>query len=86
MANSSALATGHYLGDTGAFSNTIYAGRAVPVPDRTPTVTPFLENDPVLASVDDLFNGDYLDEETLLATARFSRHWPISASPRRPTS
>src|SRR5262249_19384069 len=36
MANSSALATGHYLGDTGAFSNTIYASRAVPVPDRTP--------------------------------------------------
>jgi len=70
MANSSALATGHYLGDTGAFSNTIYAGRAVPVPDRTPTVTPFLENDRVLASVDDLFNGDYLDEETLLAAAR----------------
>ena len=70
MANSSALATGHYLGDTGAFSNTIYAGRAVPVPDRTPTVTPFLENDRVLASVDDLFNGDYLYEETLLAAAR----------------
>src|SRR3981081_3983146 len=26
MANGSALATGHYLGDTGTFSNTIYTG------------------------------------------------------------
>ena len=26
MANASAMATGHYLGDTGDFSNTIYAG------------------------------------------------------------
>ncbi|MEA2913387.1 MAG: hypothetical protein QOJ15_5468, partial [Bradyrhizobium sp.] len=26
MANGSAMATGHYLGDTGAFSNTIYTG------------------------------------------------------------
>src|SRR5262249_19384070 len=39
-------------------------------PTGPPTVTPFLENDRVLASVDDLFNGDYLDEETLLAAAR----------------
>src|ERR1700704_3719522 len=26
MANGSALSTGHYLGDTGTFSNTIYTG------------------------------------------------------------
>ena len=29
-ANASAMATGHYLGDTGDFSNTIYAGFPVP--------------------------------------------------------
>ena len=29
-ANASAMATGHMLGDTGDFSNTIYAGFAVP--------------------------------------------------------
>jgi arylsulfatase A-like enzyme len=69
-ANAAGMATGHYVGDTGDFSNTIYTGGAVPVPDRSPTVTPFLENNQVLAAVDELFDGDYLDEETLLAAAR----------------
>ncbi|WP_338834812.1 alkaline phosphatase family protein [Bradyrhizobium septentrionale] len=68
MANSSALSTGHYLGDTGTFSNTIYTGySSVPAGD---TVVPFIENDAVLADVDDHFNGDYLNEETLLKMAR----------------
>ncbi len=68
MANSSALSTGHYLGDTGTFSNTIYTGyTSVPAGD---TVVPFIENDAVLADVDDHFNGDYLNEETLLKIAR----------------
>src|SRR6516162_2084655 len=36
--NASAMATGHYLGDTGDFSNTIYTG--IPIAG---TLTPFLE-------------------------------------------
>ncbi|MBV9861381.1 MAG: alkaline phosphatase family protein [Alphaproteobacteria bacterium] len=67
-ANASAMATGHYLGDTGDFSNTIYTGYAV-APAKG-TVTPFLENDPVLTDLDQHFNGDYLDEATVLAAAR----------------
>src|ERR1700752_4195849 len=68
MANGSALASGHYLGDTGTFSNTIYTGfSSVPAGD---TVVPFIENDAVLADVDDHFGGDYLNEETLLKMAR----------------
>ena len=67
-ANASAMATGHYLGDTGDFSNTIYAG--FPVPGAGASVTPFLENDPVLGDVDAHFAGDYLDEETILKLAR----------------
>ena len=66
--NASAMATGHYLGDTGDFSNTIYAG--FPVPGAGGSVTPFLESDPVLGDVDEHFAGDYLDEETLLRAAR----------------
>jgi arylsulfatase A-like enzyme len=69
-ANASAFATGHYLGDTGDFSNTIYAGYPVPIPDGKPTVTPFLENDQVLLDVDEHFGGNYLDEETILKAAR----------------
>src|ERR1700748_76993 len=67
-ANASSMATGHYLGDTGDFSNTIYTGySSVPARD---TVVPFLENDAVLADVDDHFKGDYLDEDTVLKLAR----------------
>ena len=68
MANASAMSTGHYLGDTGTFSNTIYTGfSSVPAGD---TVVPFIENDAVLGDVDTHFNGDYLDEETVLKLAR----------------
>src|SRR5215218_10077029 len=49
MANGSAMASGHYLGDTGTFSNTIYTGR--PVAHSNNTVTPFLEVNPVLLEV-----------------------------------
>ena len=66
--NASAMATGHYLGDTGDFSNTIYTG--FPVPGAGSSVTPFLESDPVLGDVDEHFAGDYLDEVTLLKAAR----------------
>jgi hypothetical protein len=67
-ANASAMATGHYLGDTGDFSNTIYTG--YPVAHANGTVTPFLEVDPVILDVDEHFGGDFLNEETLLKMAR----------------
>jgi arylsulfatase A-like enzyme len=67
-ANASAMSTGHYLGDTGDFSNTIYTGYAVG--PAAGTVTPFLESDPVLHDVDEHFGGDYLNEETVLKMAR----------------
>src|SRR5665213_1885964 len=67
-ANASAMATGHYLGDTGDFSNTIYIGYLVGPADGT--VTPFLEADPVIIDADEHFGGDYLNEETVLKMAR----------------
>ncbi len=67
-ANASAMATGHYLGDTGDFSNTIYT--AYPVTSAGGTVTPFLESDPVIRDADEHFGGDYLNEETILKMAR----------------
>jgi predicted AlkP superfamily pyrophosphatase or phosphodiesterase len=67
-ANASAMATGHYLGDTGDFSNTIYTGYAVGPADGT--VTPFLEVNPVILDADEHFGGDYLNEETVLKLAR----------------
>jgi hypothetical protein len=68
MANASGMATGHHLGDTGTFSNTIYTGYAsAPAGD---TVVPFIENDAVLRDVDEHFGGNYLNEETILQLAR----------------
>jgi arylsulfatase A-like enzyme len=68
MANSSAMSTGHYLGDTGTFSNTIFtAFSSAPAGD---TVVPFIENDAVLGDIDEHFKSDYLDEETILKLAR----------------
>ncbi|MHC5848609.1 alkaline phosphatase family protein [Nostoc sp.] len=67
--NASAIATGHYLGDTGDFSNTIYTG--FPSANANGTVTPFIENDAVLGDIDEKFPGNnFLDEESLLAYAR----------------
>ena len=72
--NASAIATGHYLGDTGDFGNALYIG--YPVFDSgnfahpAASSIPFIENDAVLGDLDDHFEGNYLGEETLLALAR----------------
>jgi len=66
--NASAIATGHYLGDTGDFGNTVYAG--YPVAPLDGSQTPFVESDTILGDIDSHFGGNYLDEETLLAIAR----------------
>jgi arylsulfatase A-like enzyme len=74
MANASAIATGHGLGDTGAYSNVLWSGFATfdtgnfnLLPD---TPVPFIENDRILADLDDHFGGNFLGSETLLAMAR----------------
>ncbi|ACC80248.1 alkaline phosphatase family protein [Nostoc punctiforme] len=67
-ANASAIATGHYLGDTGDFSNTINVG--FPVQSASNSPVPFLENNAVLEEISQHFDGNYLNEESLLDTAR----------------
>jgi type I phosphodiesterase/nucleotide pyrophosphatase len=68
MPNASGMSTGHYLGDSGIFSNTIYTGYPVGVANAS--MTPFIENDPVLGDIDDHFGGNYLNENTILKLAR----------------
>jgi Type I phosphodiesterase / nucleotide pyrophosphatase len=78
--NASAIATGHYLGDTGDFSNTVYTG--YPVVNANGSVTPFIENDPILADINANSNladpdtsfskNNFLTEESLLAYARLN--------------
>ena len=68
MPNSSGMSTGHELGDTGTFSNTIFTG--YPVGPAGGSVTPFIENDAVLGDIDEHFTGNYVDEESIPKAAR----------------
>jgi hypothetical protein len=68
MANASGFATGHFLGDTGVFSNTLFV--RYPVARAGGSVTPFIENDAVLGDLDAHFGGSFISEETILAVAR----------------
>ena len=67
--NASAIATGHRLGDTGDFSNTMFPGLPA-LRSARPNLVPTLEDDAVLQDMNDRFGGDYLNETTLLAAAR----------------
>jgi arylsulfatase A-like enzyme len=58
--NASAIATGHYIGDTGNFGNSLWTGEGVAG----------LENNNVLAAMNERFGGNYLNETSLLAAAR----------------
>ena len=73
-ANASAIATGHYLGDTGDYNNQIYIGRPVFLDGNfgmaPGSYAPYVENNRVLGDLDAHFRGNYLNEETLLAAAR----------------
>ncbi len=67
-ANASALATGHYLGDTGNFANAIWPGDPV-MPEANYQRVVFLEDDAILRGMNARFEGNYLREQSLLAQA-----------------
>src|ERR1700709_1279107 len=66
--NASAIATGHGIGDTGDFGNTLYVGQ--PMISLKSSPLGFLENDTVLDEMNQKFGGNYLGETTLIAAAR----------------
>ncbi len=72
--NASAIATGHGLGDTGDFGNSLWVGyRTFDTGNFNAgpgTPVPFIENDQVLADLDDHYGGNYLGHDTLLSLAR----------------
>ena len=67
-ANASAIATGHYIGDTGNFGNLLYVGQ--PMDTLMGSTVSFLGRDTVLAEMNQKFSGNYLGETTLMAVAR----------------
>jgi hypothetical protein len=68
MTNASGLSTGHSLGDTGVFGNTIYTG--FPVASASNSVTPFIEWNPVIGDLDEHYAGNFVDEDDILLAAR----------------
>jgi arylsulfatase A-like enzyme len=66
--NASAIATGHYIGDTGDFGNTIFVGKPFPAPYVSPLAG--LEDDVVLGLMNGRYGGNYLGEVSLLKAAR----------------
>ena len=66
--NASAIATGHYIGDTGDFGNTIWV--AQPMISLKGLPLGFLENDTVLSEMNAKFGGNYVNETSLIAAAR----------------
>jgi arylsulfatase A-like enzyme len=73
-ANASAIATGHRLGDTSDYSNTLYVGfrtfESGNFNHGPGTTIPFIENDEILTDLNSHFDGNYLNEQTLLEAAR----------------
>ncbi len=67
--NASAIATGHYLGDTGDFANTLFLGYPG-LPSTGRAATHAIESDSSIPYMNDHFGGNYLNEDSLIATAR----------------
>src|ERR1700742_276311 len=65
--NASAIATGHYIGDTGNFGNALFSGF-----DSAVTKAPIaaMESDVTLGEMNEHFGGNYLNETSLIAAAR----------------
>jgi len=66
--NASAIATGHRLGDTGDFGNTLFVGQALPPPFASPFAA--VEDDDVLGLLNARYGGNFLGETSLLQAAR----------------
>src|SRR6185312_8298166 len=82
-ANASAIATGHLLGDTGDFGNTIYVGAPLPPPFSAPLGD--FENDEFLGLANQRFGGDYLGETSLLQAARAKGYATAALGKQGPT-
>ena len=83
--NGSAIATGHYIGDTGDFGNTLYVG-----PEKlgqpVQGVTAPLEDDAVLTAMNGRYGGNYLAEVSLMAAARAQGYSTAAIGKVGPTS
>jgi arylsulfatase A-like enzyme len=82
--NSSAIATGHLLGDTGDFGNTIFVGEPFPPPFGTAVAG--IEDDDTQAIMNGRYAGNYLGETTLLQAARAKGYATAAVGKHGPTA
>jgi arylsulfatase A-like enzyme len=82
--NASAIATGHLLGDTGDFGNTIYVGQGFPPPYGS--VLAGLEDDDLQRLLNQRYAGNYLSETTLLQAARAKGYATAAVGKHGPTA
>lgn len=81
--NSSAIATGHLLGDTGDFGNTIFVGEPI---GAARTGLAGIENDDMQAQLNRRYGGNYLGETTLLQAARAKGYATAALGKHGPTA
>ena len=81
--NASAIATGHLLGDTGDFGNTIWVGQTFPPPYGSAVVG--IEDDDMQAMLNGRYGGDFLGETTLLEVARAKGYATAAMGKHGPT-
>lgn len=82
--NSSAIATGHLLGDTGDFGNTLFVGEPLPAPYGSSLAG--IEDDDLQLLLNQRFAGNYLGETTLLAAARAKGYSVAALGKHGPTA
>ncbi len=83
-ANASAIATGHYLGDTGDYANTLFLG--FPVSCAQGATLTFLEDDCILREVKTHYPDGYLAQTTLLQAARASGYNTVIVGKKGPSA
>jgi arylsulfatase A-like enzyme len=81
-ANASAIATGHFLGDTGDYANTLWAD--FPIPCRLGMVIAFVEDDCILRDLKAHFGQGYMGQTTLMQAARAAGYDTILVGKRGP--
>jgi arylsulfatase A-like enzyme len=82
--NSSAIATGHLLADTGDFGNTIFVGEPFPPPFGSAIAG--IEDDDMQKVMNQRYGGNYLGETTLLQAARAKGYATAAIGKHGPTA
>ncbi len=85
-ANASAVATGHYLGDTGDYANVLNLGFPIHCQLGQPVTLTFLEDDCVLRSVKAHFGDGYMGQETLIQAAHGAGYNTVIVGKRGPAA